>query len=43
MPKQKTTQHLSCSGGEGGIRTLDTLAGKPPFQGGALGLYATSP
>jgi hypothetical protein len=24
-------------GGERGIRTLDTLASKPPFQGGAIG------
>ena len=29
--------------GEGGIRTLDTLASILPFQGSALGHYATSP
>ena len=30
-------------GGEGGIRTPETLAGLPAFQAGALGHYATSP
>ncbi len=29
--------------GERGIRTLDVLADILPFQGSALGLYATSP
>lgn len=32
-----------CTGGESGIRTLEGLAPQPPFQGGALGLYANSP
>ncbi len=31
------------SGGESEIRTRDTGEGIPPFQGGALGHYATSP
>jgi hypothetical protein len=30
-------------GGGGEIRTLDTLSGMPPFQGGALDHYATPP
>lgn len=30
-------------GGERGIRTLDAPKDIPPFQGGALGHYATSP
>jgi hypothetical protein len=29
--------------GQGGIRTLDTLAGMPPFQGGAFNHSATCP
>ena len=29
--------------GEGGIRTLDAREGILPFQGSALGHYATSP
>ena len=29
--------------GQGGIRTLDTLAGMPPFQGGAFNRSATCP
>ena len=31
------------STGEGEIRTRDTVSRMPPFQGGALGHYATSP
>ena len=31
------------NGGEEGIRTLDTVAGKPTFQAGALNHSATSP
>ena len=34
---------LARCGGEGGIRTLETFYSLPPFQGGALGHYATSP
>ncbi len=30
-------------GGEGGIRTLETLASLPAFQASALSHYATSP
>lgn len=40
---QFTTNACAVHGGEGEIRTLDTLADIPPFQGGALGHYATSP
>jgi hypothetical protein len=29
--------------GQGGIRTLDTLTGMPPFQGGAFNHSATCP
>ena len=31
------------SSGDGGIRTPETLSSLPPFQGGALDHYATSP
>ncbi len=41
--RKKTLLSESFYGGEGGIRTPDTLADIPPFQGGALGHYATSP
>ena len=36
---------LCCGGqdGQGGIRTLDTLASMPPFQGGAFNHSATCP
>jgi hypothetical protein len=30
-------RYYCCSGGEGGIRTLDEVAPIPPFQDGALG------
>ncbi len=33
----------STQDGQGGIRTLDTLAGMPPFQGGAFNHSATCP
>ena len=37
-------QQLGCgSGGEGGIRTPDTLAGTPHFECGAFNHSATSP
>ena len=35
---------VSCGqDGQGGIRTLDTLASMPPFQGGAFNHSATCP
>ena len=40
---RRTKNAMAGKNGEGGIRTLDTLTGIPPFQGGALGHYATSP
>ena len=41
--KRQTRRSDDFHGGEGGIRTLDTLADIPPFQGGALDHYATPP
>ena len=34
---------LKTSGGEGGIRTPDTLSGMPVFKTGAINRSATSP
>lgn len=39
----ETTWELFVNGGEGGIRTHDTLAGMPHFECGAFDHSATSP
>ena len=39
MVKPQNPKHF----GEGGIRTLDTVAGTPDFESGAFSLSATSP
>lgn len=42
-PAWITTMMMLNSGGEGGIRTREALAGLPPFQGGDLNRSSTSP
>jgi hypothetical protein len=39
----RVLSYFAFGGGQGGIRTLDTLAGMPPFQGGAFNHSATCP
>lgn len=43
IPLRYATRSETVPHGQGGIRTLDTLAGMPPFQGGAFNRSATCP